>query len=184
MADAPIPVEAAPPADGDLFTSYNPEGAAGGLFAPAYIHGFAPAENAVAKWSAGHGGNLTHDMITGELRMPDEWAPPQPQQMSRGDGVYGGQSIPLNLTLGKDPHGKIDVAALRAMSHGTAYDVQGRRDAISARLLANKTAEDDYNRRQPSGPPMERGQEYSDWWNEEQKRQQKVFMDTQFNAYY
>jgi hypothetical protein len=204
---APPPPEASPtdpsgvPIDSfgvprdNLFVTYNPKGAAGGLFAPAYIHGYAPSEQAVADWQGQRGG-LTHEMITGELRMPDEWTPPEPAQQTRGglagassgkfpgDGVYGGGNIPLNLTLGKDSRGKLDPAALSALAHGTAYDTQGRRDAIAARLLSNQNAQDEYNRRQPTAPPAERSQGYLDWWNDEQKRQQQVFMDTQFKAYY
>jgi len=42
----PPPAEQAAPAMGSLFETYNPEGALSGLFAPAYIRGFAPSEDA------------------------------------------------------------------------------------------------------------------------------------------
>jgi hypothetical protein len=45
MADAaPAAADgAAPPAMGNLFDTYTGQGALGGLFAPAYISGFAPS---------------------------------------------------------------------------------------------------------------------------------------------
>jgi hypothetical protein len=137
----------------NLFVSYNPEGALSGQFAPAYIHGYAPSENAMIN----------------DLRMPDEWKPPAPQEQTRGggmvdasstfpgDGVYGGGNIPKNLVLGKNANGTIDVEALRALSHGTAYDVGARRDAIAARLLANQQAQDEYNKAKPAAADMDRG---------------------------
>jgi hypothetical protein len=137
----------------NLFVTYNPKGAAGGLFAPAYIHGYAPSEQAVADWQASKGG-LTRDMID-ELRMPEEWTPPSGK--APGDGVYGGSNIPLTLKLGQSG-GLVDPAALRALSHGTFYDVGARRDAIAARLLANKQAQDAYG----NPVPMERGQAYAE----------------------
>jgi hypothetical protein len=152
----------------NLFVTYNPHGAAGGLFAPAYIHGYAPSEKAVADWNATKGG-LTHEMVANDLLMPDEWKPPAPQEQTRGggmvdasstfpgDGVYGGGNIPKNLVLGKNANGTIDVEALRALSHGTPYDVQGRRDAIAARLLANQQAQDEYNKAKPAAADMDRG---------------------------
>ena len=39
--------------------SYNPAGALGGLFAPAYIPGYAPSDAAVQAWRAAHTSNLT-----------------------------------------------------------------------------------------------------------------------------
>jgi hypothetical protein len=153
----------------NLFVTYNPHGAAGGLFAPAYIHGYAPSEQAVADWQGQRGG-LTHEMVANDLLMPDAWKPPAPQEQTRGggmvdasstfpgDGVYGGSNIPRNLTLGKNPNGTIDTAALRALSHGTAYDVQGRRDAIAARLLANQQAQDEYNKAKPAVTDMTRSE--------------------------
>jgi hypothetical protein len=121
----------------------------GGLFAPAYIHGYGASERAVNAWNAAKGG-LTRDMID-SLRMPAEWTPPSGK--APGDGVYGGSNIPLTLKLGQDG-GLVDPAALRALSHGTAYDVGARRDAIAARMLANQQAQDAYG-----GPtPMGRGE--------------------------
>ena len=178
---APPPEAAADPADpsgvpvdafgvprGNLFATYNPHGAAGGLFAPAYIHGYAPSEKAVADWNTTKGG-LTHEMIAKDLLMPDEWKPPQQEQTRGGgmtdvsgnfpgDGVYGGGNIPRNLVLGKNANGTIDVEALRALSHGTPYDVGARRDAIAARMLANQQAQDEYNKAKPAAADMDRGE--------------------------
>jgi hypothetical protein len=161
-----VPVDSFGVPRDNLFVSYNPHGAAGGLFAPAYIHGYAPSEKAVADWQGQRGG-LTHEMVANDLLMPDEWKPPQQEQTRGGgmtdvsgnfpgDGVYGGSNIPRNLVLGKNANGTVDVAALRALSHGTPYDVQGRRDSIAARLLANQQAQDAYNNR-PKPDDMSRG---------------------------
>ena len=175
----------------NLFTSYNPKGAAGGLFAPAYIHGYAPSEQAVANWGAQKGG-LTHENVTGDLRMPDVWFPDEweptpdggvtPAGNFPGDGVYGGGNIPKTLRLGKDPRGTVDVEALRALSHGTPYDVAARRDAIADRLVYNKAREDNWKLMHPEAPQLTRGQEGAGMTDEE-RRAQEVFMNTQFKTY-
>jgi hypothetical protein len=171
-----VPVDAFGVPRGNLFATYNPHGAAGGLFAPAYIQGYAPSEKAVADWNATKGG-LTHEMIAKDLLMPEEWKPPQQEQTRGGgmtdvsgnfpgDGVYGGSNIPRNLVLGKNANGSIDVEALRALSHGTPYDVGARRDAIAARMLSNQQAQDAWNNR-PQPKDMTRG----DAWAAEQPTQ-------------
>lgn len=148
----------------NLFVTYNPQGANNGMFAPAYIHGYAPSEQAVAAWNASKGG-LTREMVTNDLLMPDAWTAPQQEQTRGGmtdngnfpgDGVYGGSNIPRNLTLGHNAAGSIDPEALRALSHGSAYDVGARRDAIAARLLSNQQAQDAYNNR-PQPQQLMRG---------------------------
>ena len=57
-----------------LFEAYDPEGAMGGLFAPAYIPGYAPAEQAVMAWQAQQR-PVTANMID-ELRMPEAYRNP------------------------------------------------------------------------------------------------------------
>jgi hypothetical protein len=163
-----VPVDSFGVPRDNLFVSYNPVGALNGQFAPAYIHGYAPSEKAVADWKAKQGG-LTHDMVANDLLMPKEWTPPAAQEQTRGggmvdasstfpgDGVYGGGNIPKNLVLGSNPKGTIDPEALRALSHGSAYDVQGRRDAIAARLLANQQAQDAWNNRPKATDTPTRG---------------------------
>ena len=118
--------------------TYNPNGAAGGLFAPAYIHGYAPSEQAVADWQASKGG-LTRDMID-ELRMPDGVeATAEPARQERHARATASTAAATSPTpdAGTDPAGWSIRRRLRALSHGTSYDVGARRDAIAARLLAN-----------------------------------------------
>jgi len=141
MAAAPAPVapaEAAPPpppeAMGELFTTYNPEGALQGTFAPAYISGYQPSERAVADWAA-QNRPVTNANIEG-TRMPSAWR--DPSASGAGD-QYGGGRIPLNLDYtGK---GEIDSEALRVLAQGGRYNMGARRDAIAARMLANATAQ-------------------------------------------
>jgi hypothetical protein len=145
-AAVPVPEPASPM--GDIFAQYQP-GQQTDLFAPAYIKGYAPAEAALSKWNA-YNHNVAPGMID-ELRMPNEYQGPSP--MSGGNGVYGGP-IPLKQTYG-DPKGQIDVEALRAMSQGGHYDVEGRRNAIAARLAANAVAAT------PATAPVELGRGFS-----------------------
>ena len=136
--------EAAPPPIGDMFEGYNPEGALGGMFAPAYIKGFAPSEAAVAKWQAENHG-LTPAMID-QTRMPNEWRDPNVGVTSVGGrGPYGAGQIPNNLSYG-DPQGSVDPEALRIAAQGGKYDMNARRDAIAQRMLANSAAEAAYNK--------------------------------------
>jgi hypothetical protein len=120
---------------GALYKDYNPQGAMGGLFAPAYIHGLNASENAVAAW------NATNRPVTfaniEQTRMPNP-VQPGPVPMSAGNGVYGGP-IPLRQAYG-DPKGIIDPEALRVLSQGGKYDFNARRDAIAQQLAANTAA--------------------------------------------
>jgi hypothetical protein len=122
---------------GSLFETYNPEGALGGMFAPAYIRGFAPSEEALAQYYQQGAGHRLGPNELEQTRMPSLW---KPVEYSKGDGRYGG---PLPLTQNYiDPAGTIDPNALRAASQGgIAYDMGARRDAIAARLAANAAAQ-------------------------------------------
>jgi len=134
----PSPAEQAAPAMGSLFETYNPQGALSGLFAPAYIRGFAPSEDAVSQYysQSGPGHRLSSDELD-MTRMPAEY---RPTTYSRGDGVYGGP-LPMTQTYG-DPRGMIDPNALRAAAQGgRPYDMEARRAAIAARLAANAAAQ-------------------------------------------
>lgn len=135
--------DAAAPAMGDLFQSYNPQGADDGLFAPAYVPGFKPSEDAVAAWNAqNHAVNID---LANQLRMPNAWQPPSTAVAGSGfaGGVYGAGRIPQSQTFG-DPLGQVDPAALRAAAQGGPYDVAGRRAAIAAMLQSNAAAQAAY----------------------------------------
>jgi hypothetical protein len=129
------------PAMGDLFDTYNPKGADNGLFAPAYIPGFQPSEDAVAAYNAANHA-VTPDLVN-QLRMPALWQPPSQNLPAMGGGPYGEGRIPQSQTLG-DPLGQVDPAALTAMSQGGPYDVDARRAAIAQRLAQNAAAQAAY----------------------------------------
>jgi hypothetical protein len=137
--EAPTPAPAPPATDNaavlaSLYQDYNPQGAMGGLFAPAYIHGLKASEDAVSAWNA-QNHPVTYANID-ETRMPNPYAPPS--AMSKGDGVYGGP-IPMTQAYG-DPKGMVDPLALQSLAQGGKYDFAGRRSAIAARLAANAQA--------------------------------------------
>jgi hypothetical protein len=101
------------------YPNYNPQGALGGTFAPAYIPGYAPSEQAVMQRQSTRG--LRGIMNQGvqyleELRGP----PPQNQLNNFGQGQW-------------------DPAMLRAMAQNLPYDV-GRRRSEIAGVLANRPA--------------------------------------------
>ena len=143
----PVPVaegEGAPAGSvpGSLFENYDPIGALNGMFAPAYIHGFKPSNDAVAAWMA-ENHPLTNASVE-DTRMPPEWRDPNAGTFmgaGKGAGPYGAGGIPSNLQFG-DPRGPIDPAALQVLAQGGKYDMAGRRDAIAARLLANTQAQE------------------------------------------
>jgi hypothetical protein len=156
MADAPAAsvanaAVAAAPAMGDLFASYNPKGADSGLFAPAYVAGFQPSEDAVAAWTA-QNHTVTPGMID-QLRMPNAWQAPSTAVAGSGfaGGVYGAGRIPQSQTLG-DPQGLVDPLALRALAQGGNYDVGARRAAIAQRLADNAAAAAAYTPPAPADP--------------------------------
>ena len=134
---------AAAPAEqpmGDMFANYNPEGSLNGLFAPAYIKGYAPSEQAVSAWHAQNNPVSYSDVDA--LRMPNQWMPPQ--KTSRfGTDVYGAGRIPDKLRYGDD-RGEVDPLALISLSQGGPYDVEGRRNAIAQRIQENQAAEAAY----------------------------------------
>jgi hypothetical protein len=88
---------------------YDPTGALGGLFAPAYIHGNPQAEAAVADWTARHS-TATNDVINA----------------SRAPATFGTGNAA----------GAVDVNALVASAQGGTYDPGPRRDAIAAQIVA------------------------------------------------
>jgi len=146
MATAPIPspipaaaAAAAPAAESALLADYNAQGALGGLFAPAYIKGYAPSEQAVAAWTQQNQG-INRAMVD-ELRMPNEWRPPQkPKGFS---DVYGSGRIPDNIQTG-DERGQVDPLALTASAQGGPYDIEARRAAIAQRVMENEQAQAAY----------------------------------------
>ena len=126
MPDVPVPVpaEAAVP---DLYQNYDPTGAMGGLFAPAFIKGYAPSEKAVADWTAMYR-SMTPQGIE-DTRMP---FPTMPDRGTAPSDQYGGGAIPLNLDYsGK---GAVDPEALRVWSQGGKYDWEARRNLIARKL--------------------------------------------------
>jgi len=125
--------EAAAAQQGELFTSYDPVGAMGGLFAPALIRGYAPSEKAVADWTAAN--RMTREDVDA-FRMPNPWT--DPTQKTPADGVYSA-GVPINQSYG-DPRGMVDPNALRVWSQGGKYNAAARRDAIAQRLMANSIA--------------------------------------------
>jgi hypothetical protein len=132
-AALPVDPNAPPPQSNSVYQNYDPVGAMGGLFAPGYVHGWAPSEKAVADWTAGH--HIGRDTVEAS-RMPGEYM--DPTQMTRGDGVYGGP-LPVNQSYG-DKRGTVDPEALRIWAQGGKYDLDARRNAIAARVAANQAA--------------------------------------------
>lgn len=118
------------PALGNLFQTYDP-GSPSSLFAPAFIHGYKPSEDALAAWNATNH-PITRDDVDA-LRMPNVYTPPSPK--TAADGVYGA-GVPINQMYG-DARGAVDPAALRVLAQGGQYNVGARRDAIAARLAQN-----------------------------------------------
>jgi hypothetical protein len=130
-----------------LDANYNQQGAMGGLFAPAYVPGYAPSEQALTSWQSGRG--LTGSQVD-QTTIPAPWAPPQdndPYAMARmgmggGMGIYG-----PNLAGSKSQFGmkeSVDPNALRAAAQNTPYDFAGRRGQVAQQLMANQAAKDAY----------------------------------------
>jgi len=130
MAEAPPPATA--PAPGSIFENYDPTGALGGMFAPAFIKGFAPSEKAVAAWQAEY---RPGQEIIEQSRMPNLYVPPGDNPLVGVDGVYSA-GVPQKQSYG-DPRGMVDPAALLAASQGGKYDIEARRSSIAARLAEN-----------------------------------------------
>lgn len=103
------------PAMGSLFQSYDPKGAMNGMFAPAYIHGYAPSQTAVTNWNAAH-----HPLMNADI---------ESTRMPRAAGSTS--------QFHGDPRGAVDPEALRVLSQGGQYNMQARRDAIAARVAQN-----------------------------------------------
>jgi hypothetical protein len=129
VPDAPVPVPvdpAAAPATSSMFANYDPAGSMGGLFAPAFIKGFAPSEQAVAAWEAANRGVTRADVDA--TRMPGDFTTSAAR--TPGDGVYG-NGVPQQQAYGG---GSVDPLALRAWAQGGKYDASARRAAIAAKL--------------------------------------------------
>jgi hypothetical protein len=124
-----------------MWANYNPQGAMGGLFAPAYIRGpggstFQPSEDALAAYNAQQH-PLTSALVD-ELRIPNK--PP----VGGSGGTIGvnwpySMGVPAVQRYG-DPRGTVDPEALRVLAQGGHYDVQARRDAIAQQVQANAAA--------------------------------------------
>jgi hypothetical protein len=83
MAEAPPPTPA-PDAPGNIFEGYQ-AGEVTDMFAPAYLKGFAPSENALKAWTAY---NRQGPGIVEQSRMPT-CGKTRRQLDVGGDGVYG-----------------------------------------------------------------------------------------------
>jgi hypothetical protein len=116
----------ADPAANSMFANYDPTGSMGGLFAPAFIKGFAPSEQAVSAWEAANRGVTRADVDA--TRMPGDFT--TSTERTPADGVYG-TGVPQRQAYGG---GSVDPLALRAWAQGGKYDPNARRAAIAARL--------------------------------------------------
>ena len=137
---------------GELFSQYN-AGSPTDLFAPAYIRGFAPAEQAVNAWREQNRG-MTPAMLE-QTRMPSEYRPSN-LLPAEGGGPYGAGRIPQYMMTG-DPRGSLDGEALRVLAQGGSYDMGARRDAIAQRLSLNEQL-----RAQHAQPPRLGGSPFGD----------------------
>ena len=124
--------------------NYDPQGALGGTFAPAYIPGYAPSEQAVMNWQQGRAGNMTQAQLQ-QTAMPPAWQPPIQSQYGPGSGQYGPNLAGTSQTYGGS---YVDPDALRAMAQNLPYDLEGRRNAVAAQMAANSQAQSDFNARQ------------------------------------
>jgi hypothetical protein len=127
---------APPPAQPDIYQAYKQQGAMGDLFAPAYIAGYKPSQDAVAAWNAAHSMSRADVDATA---MPGAWQPPQARQPN-----FGGPGVPLpsNQIYGDS---MVDPAALRAQAQGTPYDPTARRAAIAQQVAKNQAAQASFN---------------------------------------
>lgn len=142
---APPPIDPPPVPQGDkpmgsLFDTYDPQGALGGLFAPAFIRGYAPSENAV---NARYMNRPTAYDIEASRLPPEFRSTAYGQSLinparSQGSGPYNAGGIPGRMSFGQ---GQIDANILRAASMGTPYDPTTRRNEIAQRLINNRDNE-------------------------------------------
>lgn len=149
MSDA----AAADAAMGAIFENYDPVGAVNGLFAPAYIKGYAPSEQAVAAWNAANRGFTQADLEA--TRMPNEWVDPGGGALAGraafAGGPYGAGRVPNNLSFG-DERGALDPEALRVLAQGGKYNSSARRNSIAQRLAENAAKEQAYNASKAANP--------------------------------
>jgi hypothetical protein len=134
MAAPPEAAPAAPAnnAPGNIFDGYQ-VGTVNDLFAPAYIKGYAPAEQALKAWTDY---NRQGAGIIEQSRMPNLYVDPANNPTIGADGVYG-NGVPIKQTYG-DSRGMVDPEALRIAAQGGHYDLDARRNAIAARLAENE----------------------------------------------
>ncbi len=105
---------------------YDPVGAMGGLFAPAYIVGNPESEAAVAQWQATNH-PLTPDMI----------------EQTRGPSTTTTAPNTMGLRAGTvttTTPGTVDPAALKVLAQGGKYDMNTRRNEIAAQIMATPAA--------------------------------------------
>jgi hypothetical protein len=100
------------------YPNYNPQGALGGTFAPAYIPGYAPSEAAVMERQSTRG---LQGIQNQGVQYLEELRSPAP----RGPNTFA--------------QGSYDPAMLRALAQNLPYDVTRRRNEI-ADVLANRPA--------------------------------------------
>lgn len=120
---------------GSLFENYDPVGSLNGMFAPAYIHGFAPSEAAVGAWNKANAGLTSADIEA--TRMPNDYQAPGNPLDSFGT-MFGRGGTTANFG---DPRGTVDPEALRVAAQGGKYDINARRNAIAAKVAANAAAQ-------------------------------------------
>jgi hypothetical protein len=128
----------------NIFDNYDPVGALGGKFAPAYIHGYAPSEQAVGDWMKKNF-SVTPDIIEqsrGVPTLPTGAAAPLPANPFKSQGITDAeyyarngvrQPTTFDYTQNKGP---VDANALRAYAQGSPYDINARRNAIAAQIVA------------------------------------------------
>lgn len=110
------------------YPNYNPVGALNNTFAPAYIPGYAPSEQAIMQRQATRG--LTGMQNQGMQYLDELRTPPVRRQVFAGGGF---------APSGNFSQGSIDPAALRAVAQNLPYDVQARRNAIAEVVAQRNT---------------------------------------------
>ena len=125
-------------------TPYDPVGALGGLFAPAYNRADPLSVEAVTRWTQERTMSpeqLEATRMAAEFRDPEEGVlfPGSPGLQATYGGIYGEHRIPTNTAHGLEK-GILDPQALKAMAQGLKYDPATRNQAIAARLASNEMA--------------------------------------------
>ena len=142
----PLPKEGPTPVPpktsvGNLYQDYNPVGALGNLFAPAYLQGFKPSEDAIAaRYNAQN--HLTDAQLE-STKMPWEWMAPRAVNPLTYGVASSGAGIPSYLAYG-DKSGLMDRNALMAAAQSLPYDMGARQAQIAQRVSDNQAASDAY----------------------------------------